>query len=260
MSILKICEKCGTGFSIPNRRSDQVKFCSRACKTASGWVALVCARCGAAFKRKKSDTSRSRYKTFYCSTRCTAASRLGSKYAVDPNAPRYYRTCEVCAVQFQVTMTRKDTARFCSRACQSNSPEFRKEMSESQIGVKHWRWSGGEYKGKSGYVRTKTKRLGLEDARFSHRFVVEKAMLASVPEHPFLIIVDGNKKLNPEIEVHHIDRDRANNKLSNLLAVTKYAHSQIHHRNRKPELWECWPPNPSRWLTARKPKRRKPKK
>ena len=72
-------------------------------------------------------------------------------------------------------------------------------------------------------------------------------MLEEAPDHPFLVDVEGQKKLSPDVEVHHVDRVRSNNARDNLIAVTKPAHAQIHHRGKKPEPWECWPSNPTKW-------------
>ena len=243
MPVVKVCEQCKKQFSIPPRRSEAVRFCSKACKDEAGWRTLTCPTCGETFRRKRSDHPDS--SVSFCSKRCYHASRIGEP--VRNKRSKTYAVCRQCGVRFQITSTRIGSARWCSRKCQSESPEWRSEMSEKQQGDKHWRWAGGLYKTGTGYVRHKRKANGSEVAVWNHRIVVLKAMLESDPDHPFLIEVDGVKKLNPEIEVHHIDRNRSNNDLSNLLAVTKQAHAQIHHRNRKPNPWECWPPNPVTW-------------
>lgn len=244
MPVLKICGNCGGSFSVPRRRNESVKFCSLPCKSAARRVTLKCIACGEAFERRKSD---GKGQPKYCSRTCFHADQKGKPKAADPAAQRYYKVCEACGGSFRVTLTRKDTAKFCSRKCLSSSPEYRAKCSEIQQGEKNWRWKGGKYKTRDGYIRHKRKSLDKTTVTFNHRVVVFKALFSADPLHPFIIEVDGVKKLNPEIEVHHIDRDRANNSLDNLLAVTKYAHSQIHHRNRKPKPWECWPSNPERW-------------
>lgn len=230
MPVQKICGHCTKPFLTPNRRSETVKFCSIECKTAGRRVTLFCANCGESFGRPKHLATAK-----YCSNDCFHSAQKGAPQRA--RSERYYRTCEVCAVPFRVTLTRKDTARFCSRVCQGKSPTFRQHLSDRQTGEKSWRWSGGLYKGKYGYVRVR----GHGPGRLHHRFVIEMAMLETEPNHPFLVEVDGRKTLNAEIEVHHIDRDRANNVLTNLLAVTKFAHARIHHKNRKPDPEECWP-------------------
>lgn len=244
MAVHKVCQQCGVGFNVPNRRSDEVKYCSRECKTEAGYVTIACACCGVSVKKKRSELQG---KTAYCSRECYDKTKKGRKHAVDPNQPRYFKTCEVCAKEFRVTLTRKDTARFCSRVCQSASPEFRKECSEVQQGDKHWRWSGGKYLTHQGYIRHKRKVFGQESMTFNHRIVMQEALEKAEPNHPFLMKTGDKVKLIPDVEVHHIDRDRANNELSNLLIVTKTAHAKIHHFNTKPKENECWPTNPTKW-------------
>jgi len=226
---------------VPNRRHDEVKYCSRDCKTAAGWEVFACAKCSTEFKRKKSDNSKSQVR--FCSTLCSLQSRKGRKHRPDPDLVKHYVECESCKKSFQVTKTRKDSARFCSTLCKFGHVGYRKLMSEAQTGDKHWRWNGGRYKNRRGYIQGKSN----GPSQFEHRNVVFDAMMKDCPEHQFIIEVDGVKNLSPKVEVHHIDRNRSNNDLSNLLAVTKFAHSQIHHRNKKPEPWECWPSNPERW-------------
>lgn len=245
MSVLKVCGHCKVEFSVPNRRHETVKFCSRECKTKAGWVEYKCAKCGTLFKRKNSDNADSERR--YCSLECSGSARKGRKHKVEPDAPRYYKVCEVCNSDFRVTETRKDTARFCSKKCMSASPAFRRLQSEVQQGEKHWRWDGGDRLNRGGYIRHKARAFGATQVTLNHRTVLQMALIEAEPHHPFLTIVDGEKKLKVDIEVHHIDRNRSNNVLPNLLAVTKYAHAQIHHRNTKPKPWECWPSDPPVW-------------
>lgn len=241
MPVLKVCQCCSKEFSTPNRRSEQVKFCSLKCKTKAGQKTVKCVACKSMFTCKLHEDKK------FCSRSCFHEFSKGRKHLVDPDRPRYYKNCEVCGNQFRVTLTRKDTARFCSVKCRSISPELRIEISERMQGEKHWRWAGGERENSRGYIRHKRKVLGTEKVMFNHRAVILAALLESEPNHPFLITVDGVVKLDPNIEVHHIDRNRTNNELSNLLAVTKMAHSNIHHKNLKPKPWECYPRDPLVW-------------
>lgn len=234
MPVQKTCAHCSAPFSVPPRRSETVKFCSVECKANAKRITLSCAACGGSFERVKSLGSAK-----YCSTDCFHSATKG--VAQPARGEHHYRTCEVCSASFRVTSTRKDTARFCSRACQSKSPAYRLEMSERQRGEKSHLWKGGLYTGKYGYVRVKGRDRSSREFRFLHRAVIEKAMIEMEPNHPFLVEVGGRKKLDRKIDVHHIDRDRSNNAFANLLAVTKSAHAQLHRRDRTPDPWECWP-------------------
>lgn len=235
MPVQKTCGHCAKSFSVPVRRSETVKFCSVACKVAAKRVTISCEVCGSSFERKKHLASAK-----YCSQVCYHQASKGRPKNGHVRE-RHSCVCEYCAAPFEVILSRKDTARFCSRVCQSKSPAFRKEVSEAQRGEKGWRWTGGTYQGKWGYVRVSEQGPTARQFRSQHRVVVETAMLEAEPNHPFLVDVKGKKRLSREIEVHHIDRNRSNNAFTNLLAVTKDAHALIHHRNRTPKPWECWP-------------------
>lgn len=63
-----------------------------------------------------------------------------------------------------------------------------------------------------------------------HRLVLEEHLRATDPESPFLISVYGVLYLRPEFHVHHIDGDKTNNVVSNLMAVTPDEHRRIHKR------------------------------
>lgn len=287
MSVEKVCQHCGKKFLVPNRRHEEVKFCSRACKTSAGWVVHKCAKCGVVFKRKKSDGTRSR--TAYCSKDCDRASRYGRKQAIDPDAPRYYKVCEVCGKDFRVTKTRVDTARtcskscsgitqsrkyeaerptmkcgecgkefkiphchakrgdgrFCSTVCRNKSPVWREAIGVRSRGEKNWRWSGGRYQRSQGYIEARHPVTNVRTVE--HRIVMLLALLEAEPEHPFIVHNDGVAALHKDIEVHHIDRNRSNNDLLNLLAIVRKAHSRLHLLSKKPEPWECWPSNPEKW-------------
>lgn len=239
MPVAKVCEKCGAGFTVPLRRSEQVKFCSLACKHAAGRVALSCSVCHKQFERKVSDI---RGAEVFCSRECYDSTKAGRVQPVKEDAPKYIRVCETCKTTFSVTKTRSETARFCSIKCKADNPAWRQECSERELGDKHWRWDGGKYKAgpyRLVHADGETKR--------AHRLLFAKHMADRAPGHPFLKQEDGEWKLHTNIHVHHIDRDPQNNAIENLLAVTIQAHARIHHHGRKPAPWECWPPNPEVW-------------
>lgn len=247
----KSCEKCGEIFSIPAYLATVRRHCSAECKHQANRVELTCKTCG-----KKWTTWKSQIKIDgrpgagqFCSKPCADLAKAKAKPEKPAKAPpsNIFKTCEVCAESFRVYPKRKDTARFCSNKCKGQSAAYAAKCSEQQQGEKHWRWAGGVYKNSGGYVRTKRIQGGALAVHFEHTDVMIKWLLQEEPEHPFLVVINGKKRLHPDVEVHHIDRVRSNNERANLLVVTKLAHAQIHHRGKRPEPWECWPSNPARW-------------
>lgn len=71
-----------------------------------------------------------------------------------------------------------------------------------------------------------------------HRLVVEDHLRSSVPGSPFLVRVDGTAYLRPEIDVHHINEVKDDNRVENLQPMTKAEHIAVHraalHRGRWP--------------------------
>lgn len=240
---------CESSFSVKNHLSGVRHFCSKQCRTSFKSVDIQCATCGSVFSRLKSqgaDVAK------YCSKACANKGliRPESKRSISnkrPKKPSPVKVCETCKNNFTVIPSRLVSARFCSVKCKGENIDYRKSCSEIQHDEKHWRWSGGKYKTGQGYVRLKRKRQGSETVRFEHTDVMIKWLLDEDPHHPFLVVLDGETRLHPMVEVHHIDRDRSNNDRSNLIAVTKQAHSDIHHKGLQPGPSDCWPPNPQRY-------------
>lgn len=57
-----------------------------------------------------------------------------------------------------------------------------------------------------------------------HRYIAEKF----VATEEQLVLMNGVKVLNPELDVHHIDENKLNNNKDNLLILTKQEHALIH--------------------------------
>lgn len=245
MPVLNACGHCGDVFSVKPSEAKWRRFCSARCKALHLKVEVTCRQCGKVFQRLKSQIPDG-HEVKFCSTSCRIeAFKPTPKEKIVRE--RVIKICETCGIEFRVPPVRKDTARFCSHKCAGANRKFREKLSEAQSGDRHWRWSGGKYKFKSGYIREKSKRLDVQVVAAGHRMVIVEWMLETDPDHPFLIRVDGMVRLNPEIEVHHIDRVRDNNSRENLLAVTKEAHAKIHHHGKRPNPWECWPQHPLCW-------------
>lgn len=238
MAVSKICNHCGKEFFVPNRRHEEVKFCSIDCKSAAGRVNLECPVCGVSFEKKKSEI---RGETTYCSKECSFRARKGRSLTRKNYEGDIVKECIVCGKKFEVIRSRGDKAKYCSTECKYSSEEFRKASSEANRGENSWRYKG-EYKPDYEMVHKK----GLF-TKFAHREIVFNAIMKENPNHPFIVEINGVKRLHIGIDVHHIDKDTKNNDISNLLAVTKAAHAKIHHWNRKPEPYECWPSNPAKW-------------
>lgn len=61
---------------------------------------------------------------------------------------------------------------------------------------------------------------------FTHRLIAEKYLLTDDNS----VEINGTMYLKPEYDVHHIDENRLNNNLSNLVVLTKSEHKSLHNK------------------------------
>lgn len=83
-----------------------------------------------------------------------------------------------------------------------------------------WRWVSGHPFASSarrtgGYV-------------FEHRLVVEEHLRKTNPSSPYLVEVDGQLYLRRDIEVHHSNGVKTDNRIENLHALTRSEHTSLH--------------------------------
>ena len=242
MPVELTCVNCQKSFQTRPYRA-HIPYCCGACRTEhlGNKVSLSCVQCGGVFETWKSQVKKEKR---FCSKACKdAAFTKPAEPKVRKRSDPVVKLCGTCGIEFKVPESRAESAKYCSKPCMHASPEFRQLTREAQLGEKSKSYKGGESYHPRGYMQTKLQGT----MTHSHRVVVAKAMAEENPDHPFLIEVDGVKRLNPTIHVHHIDRNGLNNDLKNLLAVTAGAHKRIHTNGKKPEPWECWPSNPSDW-------------
>ncbi len=251
----KVCKQCAKPFRVKPSLIDKIHFCSIECRDRNGSVDLKCQHCGVTYTVKASHKDRSKF----CSRSCLNDGRSMVK------------VCECCGIEFKVPKRRNESVRFCSLACktQGRRTTVECEMCKKPFsfpahqdkkfcsvecfhaapkpkGEEHYKWIGESYEHNDGYVRLTRSGIGA-NLKMQHREVILMAIVKENPNHPFLVKTNDGFELSHAIHVHHIDRNKSNNELSNLLALTPSAHSQIHRSNRKPDPWECYPSNPEKW-------------
>lgn len=69
-----------------------------------------------------------------------------------------------------------------------------------------------------------------------HRLVLEESLRVEEPGSEYLHMLGHRLYLRPEIIVHHIDGSRDCNERSNLLALTREDHAQLHQEERRQSL------------------------
>lgn len=241
MPVELTCVNCQKVFQTKPYRA-HIPYCSGTCRTEhlGNRVQLSCVQCGGVFETWKSQLKKDKR---FCSKACKdAAFTKPVEPKVRKRSEPVVKVCKTCNTEFSVTGKRAETAKYCSRKCQGADPDFRRLCMTAQVGAEV-----GKVREQNGYESVRARGESGRMSTFTHRIVVAKAIEAESPEHPFLVEVDGVKRLRPEIHVHHIDRNGLNNDLKNLLAVTAGAHKRIHANGKKPHPWECWPSNPTNW-------------
>ena len=117
--------------------------------------------------------------------------------------------CLECGKKFfsRKQEVKKRYGKFCSIKCskqEENNPN----------------WKGGRIKDGGGYIRIKLPnhpRAYSDGYVFEHRIIIESKL---------------KRMLKPEEEVHHIDGDKENNRIDNLLLTTRAEHTRLHHKQR----------------------------
>lgn len=197
---MKMCEVCGRPIASRNKR-----FCSYSCTgQASRDPRRHCEACG-----KELLSSQKRF----CSRMC-----------YNPPGPR--RHCEVCD---KVLLSRQK--RFCSKACygqwlhehpaerswfKPGTPAWNKGLKGYKAGAQHWHWKGGQRKHSNGYIEMKCPEHPQANCCgyvLQHRLVMEQHL---------------GRYLTKDEVVHHINGDKEDNRIENLIHLMRSAHQSMH--------------------------------
>ena len=123
--------------------------------------------------------------------------------------PTYRKICNECRKSFRSFQPRQ---RFCSRQCSARA--ISKLYKERFVGVGHPQWNGGKSITWNGYI---SLWIAPHQRMYEHRFIMEKHL---------------NRKLTVHEDVHHINGNKQDNRLINLIVLTKSIHTR-HHQLKK---------------------------
>ena len=199
------CDNCNTEF---DKKKAQIKrsvhhFCCKQChdvfrKGKSNLarrrrIVKECDNCGGII-----EVQLSRYKTFnyhFCNQDC--------EYEWMKKSVKV--TCDLCGKEFERTLSqyKRGNVFFCSRKCSENGKKLNK----------HWNWQGGK----------SFEKYGVD---FDN---VLKELVRKRDEHTCQECQFTEKQLGYKLNIHHIDYDKRNNKMNNLISLCNNCHSQSNY-------------------------------
>ena len=142
--------------------------------------------------------------------------------------------CPICAKKFHLkpSAVKKSKNNYCSRKCQNKAKkEYMKGEGNHQYGLKgnkNASWKSDIRETGNGYIAIRNLSHPFKDKDgfvLEHRLVAEKFLLTESNS----VWVNGERYLNPEYEVHHINFDRKDNRRGNLIVLTHRQHKAIHN-------------------------------
>ncbi len=204
----RVCVTCGGAYVVP--ASSRRLYCKPACWPESAKhnrkknrVYVPCAQCGGEVERKPHQlrTAKERGWSTYCSTECRDAAKVGRRG--ERRVERVNIDCEHCGESFEVMP--RDRRRFCSQDC------ARRAADKSRGRRPKLTPSVDRHGYVSIYVPREERPPGYEHwSRFGeHRVVMWKHL---------------GRWLGPRETVHHINGDRADNRIENLQLRTPADH------------------------------------
>jgi len=195
----RLCAGCKVEFT-PGRGGthSRAKYCSRSCSDVSRKKIRICGHCGKQFTRWNKNQPK------FCSDECFA---IGRKRGTRRSA----YTCAKCDKVFlrYATQVSGDKV-YCSKACMGNGRTLK-------IGPDHPLWRGGTCL-INGYAYELDYNSPKPAGGFSHRAVHVKLMEREI----------GRKIVLGEV-VHHLNSDRLDNRLENLVLMTNKEHRAVHN-------------------------------
>ncbi len=214
--VIKICEWCKKEFAVHRYRGKIARFCSRIClgkwRNPIIWDERKCDFCGNIFWVKPSQSNH------YCSVNCYRAARSAGHFITK-------KICEQCEISF-IPIGNRQKIRFCSSECYhkwtvGKCIPWNKGLKGIHLSCK------SEFKSGEDHIFWKGD---ISKAPYSFHFNKE---VKSYIKHLYQCkcqICDTSE----DLMVHHIDYNRQNTDLNNLIPLCRTCHSKTNYNR---ESW-----------------------
>ena len=145
--------------------------------------------------------------------------------------------CDFCGKEFYLkpSYLTKYKTHCCSKVCSDklkqklykgeHNPNYKNRGLQSPL------HKGAEIINSNGYIKIYKPDHPLCDKNgriLKHRYIAEKYIATENQK----VSINGIKVLNSDLDVHHIDGNKLNNDISNLLVLTKQEHAMIHQNEK----------------------------
>lgn len=141
--------------------------------------------------------------------------------------------CPVCGKLFHLKPSRIKRCKhnYCSKKCHYEAKkEYMAGNGNHQFGLKgdkNASWKSDRQLSKYGYVQVRVLDHPFRDKSdfvFEHRLIAEKYLLTNDNS----VVIDGKRYLSKDYVVHHKNFHRTDNRVENLIVMTKAEHQSLH--------------------------------
>jgi len=188
------------------------------------YIEIKCMNCGKIFMCTRQRINKN--KTLFCSNKCRG------QYIKENNKNMI---CVVCGKKYHAALShiKNYNSKYCSRECHYIAKkEYCSGEKNHQYGLKgdkNSSWKSDRRISFYGYILIRKLNhpfANCDDFVFEHRLVAEKFLLNETNS----IEINNKRYLRPDYVVHHIDFDRQNNNINNLIVMGKGEHGKLHKK------------------------------
>lgn len=170
----------------------------------------------------------------FCNKKCEVEFKSKAKI----NEPDYFNCiCPTCGKSFhkKPSLLDKSLNHYCSMECHRKAKmEYMKGKGNHQYGIKgkqNSSWKSDKRITTYGYIKIRKPNHPFKDCDgfvLEHRLIAEKYLLTNENS----IEINGVRYLNPKFDVHHINKNKTDNRIENLIVLTKSEHRKLHAKDR----------------------------